>query len=372
MRTTLIIGLITLCSLSLLAQSNISITFNRPSKFAGSAAKIQVNFEGQEIILKNGASTSVNIAVSQPKVIEINIKGQFYKASYILHSVPGEDYVFEVGFGPSGVFIKLISGREDLVATSRVAEDSNYDWKSSYKTSKDGSIGLQAEKVHSSEEIRQEWLRKGGKVNYTSVNFIGTYFKQDIENYGALDGYGGGLSYFTNYLNLKIPEYKPGLTSWNSYNWGGGFDFLVYRMEYGLDEDLFTMNMSTITMNLLFTLDLGWTIGLGKFKTQEQWKGVALILKYRPSLNMVMGTSTVTIESSSPFVPSSTTTQNIDPTFNFNAGGFGFDFQFSNFYATMDKLAPLPTMKITGFILPPIGDSPLFISLGLGVLMYNK
>ncbi|PKP36342.1 MAG: hypothetical protein CVT98_08185 [Bacteroidetes bacterium HGW-Bacteroidetes-15] len=357
---------------SVFGQDGITISYTRPSKLSGSAVKIYITFDEQEISLKNGGSTSINLPLNSPRVIEIKVKAQVYKANYSLHAIPGENYSFEVGFGLRGVYIKLISGKEDLVATSRVAEDSNYDWKSSYKTSKDGSVGLQAEKVHSSEAIRQEWLRKGGKVNYTSVSFIGTYFRTDIENYGILDGYGGGLSYFTNHLNLKIPEYKPGLTSWNSYNWGGGFDFLIYSMKYGIDEELFRMDMNTLTMNMLFTLDLGWTLGVGKFKSVEQWRGVAFILKYRPAISLVMGSSTVSIEYTSPDIPSSTMASSIDPTFNFNFGGFGFDFQFSNFYATMDKLAPVPTMKLTAFILPPIGDSPLFISFGLGVLMYNK
>jgi hypothetical protein len=271
-----------------------------------------------------------------------------------------------------GIYIILLSGKEDLLVTSRVAEDSSYDWKSNLKTGQDGSIALNAEKTHSSDAIRQEWLRKGGKVSYTSISGNATYFNAKVKNYGNINGYGGGYSLFFNNFNLKIPEYKPGITNWNSFNWGFGYDLVLYGMNWGFDEEFYRMDMSSFMVNLMFTGNIGWTLGVGKFKSQEQWKGVAFVFKYKPALNMAMGASTIRITSDDPLFPDTETTTNIDPTFNLNLGGFGFDIQFSNFYATMQKLAPKPTLKLSAFVLPPIGDSPLFISVGLGILIYKK
>lgn len=76
--------------------------------------------------------------------------------------------------------------------------------------------------------------------------------------------------------------------------------------------------------------------------------------------------------SHSEFVPNMNTTTQMDPTGSLNLGGFGFDIQLSNYYATLNKLAPKPSLKLTAFIIPPIGDIPLFINIGLGINIYRK
>lgn len=372
MNKLLLAMLLLVSSIIARGQDNITIALERPSKLTGSAGKIFVSFEGQEVSLRNGSSTSINLPLPHPRVIEIKVKGQLYKASYSLHAIPGEVYSFEVGYGFKGVYINLISGNEDLIATSKVADDANYDWKSNLKRGQDGSLKFDAEKIHSSEEIRQEWLRKGGTIGYVSLGAVASYFSMDLEGFDPMNGYGGGLSYHYSWLNLNIPEYKPGLSTWRSFVGGLGFDALIYSTKMTIEEDLFSMKINNFNLTYIITANIGLTLGLGKFRAEDHWVGVAIIAKYRPSLNLFMGTSTIETISSTPYLPSSTTTTNIDPTSSFNLGGVGFDIEFSNYYATMSKLAPKPMLKVSAFVIPPVGDYPLFISIGLGLSIYKR
>ena len=353
-------------------QDNITITLERPSKLTGSAGKIFVSFEEQEVSLRNGASSSINMPLTYPRVIEIKVKGQIYKASYSLHAIPGENYSFEVGFGFRGVYINLVSGKEDLIATSKVAEDINYDWKSSLKKGQDGSIAFNAEKTHSSEAIRQEWLRKGGKISYLSLGFVGTYFRMDVEDYGPISGFGFGQNYHYNRLNLKIPEYNPGITKWNSFNWGVGMDALAFQTKMNFTEELFDMKMETANISIMLSASFGWTLGVGKFRSEDQWVGVALTLKYRPSFSILFAMTQTQIISKSPYIQSSTSSSSGDPITDYNLGAIGFDLEFSNYYATMKKIAPRPRLKLSAFVIPPVGDLPLFVSVGLGISFYRK
>ena len=79
----------------------------------------------------------------------------------------------------------------------------------------------------------------------------------------------------------------------------------------------------------------------------------------------------MTMESSNPLIPDYAATDS-DTQAQFNAGGFGFDIDFTSYSATMNKLAPKPKAKVSFFMLPPIGDNPLFISLSLGISMYSR
>jgi len=49
-----------------------------------------------------------------------------------------------------------------------------------------------------------------------------------------------------------------------------------------MEEELYSNEVSTLNINMMLTLDLGWTVALGKFKTKNHCIGVALLAKYRP------------------------------------------------------------------------------------------
>jgi hypothetical protein len=350
-------------------QSEIAITLIRPSKFTGSAAKINVRINEKEVVLRNGESSTVNCVVAANQPITIYANSNTSKEQISFNPIEGENYSFEIGFDLKGVYITKLSGEMSVIENEYVKDSKNSKVK---RVLFEPAFGAFSGSQSESEQTREEWLRKGGKVRYMSGTLNVIYFSLNSDDFGKMNGYGAGYSAFYNFFKLKLPEYKTGKANWNSFNWGFGYDFLMYSFKYSIEEDLFRMNSDILTVSLNVTGELGWTLGLGKFYSRDQWKGVALILKYRPSLNLTAGSVTTQIISSSPWLPNSNTTSSIDPTANLNLGGFGFDVQFSNFHTTMDKLAPRPSMKFSAFILPPIGDNPLFISAGVGFLIYKR
>lgn len=358
------------------AQDMVTLKFVRPAKFQGSAAKIKVIIQDNEYILKNGSNISVNVPLEFYKPTRIYCKsGLNPQASIYLRPKPEQVYEFEVGFNLKGVYINLVSGEEALLGDSKTQKDSVFvdgKWQTQLKVDKDNlALGFKAEKVDDSEALRQEWLARGGRIYYTSVMLTGTYYSMDIEKIGKMNGYGGGFSANMNWINLKIPTFKPGLSTWNSSNIGWGYDIMLYSFKYGYTEPLMSVDISSLTMTILINLNLGWTFGMGKFIDEGNWKGVAFTFKYKPTMNLSTTSSTVTMDSSSPYIQDNTSTTS-DSNFQLNAGGFGFDIDFSNFSATMNKLAPKPKTKLAFFVLPPVGDSPLFISVSLGISFYSR
>ena len=198
----------------------------------------------------------------------------------------------------------------------------------------------------------------------------------DIDKVGKMNGYGGGYSFFMNMINLKMPEYKTGPSNWKSFNWGLGYDLVIYNFKFPLDAGTLRIDMNSTYMNIMFTGNVGYTWGFGKYIDESTWKGVALTLKYKPSYNLSLVTSTITtkIPPMPPVYPNgyTQTTTDSQSSGSFNAGGFGFDLDFNKFSATAEKLAPRPRTKFSFFILPPIGDNPLFVSASLGVLFYPR
>ena len=373
MKKIALLSTLIICSLFAHSQNGIEITFKRASQLQGSAAKINISFLDQEITLRNGENETRWIPLESTTSITVLAKSLGGKETFTFDAMPNSQYTIEVGFALVGLYIRLADSIIGATTELDTTENKGNEWNSKLKVNRNnGSLSFKAETMHSSESIRQEWLKKGGKISYNSTMLNGTFFSLNQEDYGKINGFGGGISLFYNYINLKIPEYKPGITSWNSFNKGFGIDLLMYNTKFSMEEELFSTEVSTLNINMMLTFDLGWTVAFGKFKAEDHWIGVALLAKYRPSISLVQGTSTVNIISNSEFIPSSETTSKVDPSVSFNPGGFGFDLQLSNFYATMNQLAPKPTVKFTFFVLPPIGDNPLFISVGLGVLMYKN
>lgn len=242
-----------------------------------------------------------------------------------------------------------------------------------------GNEAISVENNHSSQDndIRDEWLKRGGKVYYVSVMLTGTYISMDMDKVGTMSGYGGGYSFFLNMIDLKMPQYTTGLSKWNSFNLGFGYDLVVYGFKYKMPPmSGVTVDMNSVYMNIMFTGNFGYTWGFGKYIDEATWRGVALTLKYKPSYNLSIVTSTITTKMPPmpPIYPNgyNQVTSDSQTSGSFNAGGFGFDIDFNKFSATAAKLAPRPRTKFSFFMLPPVGDNPLFVSASLGVLFYPK
>jgi hypothetical protein len=365
-----------LVGVSLYSQESITLRIVRPSRLSGAASVINLSVQGDAFTIKNGGT--LVLTLTPDYVSPIKIEGRLTsqtQANLSINPKPGETYEVEVGFNFNGIYIELKKGEEakpgEVVYVPKNETDTTK-WSSSLKVDrKTGGFGLKAEKDDPSEAIRKEWLQKGGRIKSESTMLTGMFFSMDIDGYGELNGYGGGISMYENYFKLKVPEYKEGFSSWNSFNAGYGFDWLLSSTKYTIDQSMFSMSVKSFSWNMLFAGNLGWTLGLGTFRGRENWKGVALTFKYRPTLNFTMTNSTIETKSSSPYIPNSKTSST-DSDYSFNAVGFGFDLQFSNFYATMEKLAPKPAAKFSFFFLPPTDKSPLFISLSLGILVYSQ
>lgn len=360
---------------SVAAQEPVTLKFTRPDKVQASASKIKLNVQGNEYIIKNGASISINVVPEYGKSLLIDAS----HATYYLKPKPGETYEFEVGFKFAGPYIMLLSGEEAKPGEIAQKTDTTAKpegWETNLKIDRDNmGAGITLQKTDQSEAIRQEWLSRGGKIKYESIVFNGTYFGMDMDMEGVdanrIDGYGGGISFYQNWINLKIPAYKTGTSSWNSFNIGWGYDMLVYAYKFNIKMDPITTKMDVVSISMPISANIGWTLGLGKFLDEGNWKGVALTLRYRPSLMINYSNSTVKMTSTDPHIPGSTTTGS-DSNVQFNAGGVGFDIDFSNFSSTMEKLAPKPKLKLSFFVMPPVKDMPLFISFGLGITTYSR
>lgn len=373
----LIFLLLLFASFAAQAQDGVTIKFIRPSKVQGSAVKIRILINDNEYLIKNGAEISVNIPHDYSKPLTIVAKAGGASQTYRLRAIPEEKYVFETGFEFKGIYLKLMEGNELAVGEVIQKVDTakaGGEWETKLRVDRDGkAAGFTIQRIDESEAIRQEWLARGGKIMNQSVLLTGTYFGMEMKDFNTrVDGYGGGVSLTQNWINLKIPEYKTGISTWNSFNYGWGFDMLLYQYKLNVNLDPSgSMDMSVLTISYPIAANLGWTFGLGKFLDPGNWKGVALTLKYRPSLTLNMVATTTTIKFPAP-LNTTQTEYNSDTNASFNLGGFGVDFEFSNFTATMNKLAPMPKAKFSFFVLPPVGDTPLFISISLGISWYSR
>lgn len=335
------------------SQETVTLKFNRPSNYQGSMTKIRIIILDNEYTLKNGSSISVNINPPKGKSIRIDCRaGLGGQTSFSFIPTPNQTYEFEVGFKTIGLYIDLLTG--DQAGTDNLND---------------------ANAPSQSESVRDEWLKKGGKIYYVSVLLTGTYIGMDIDGVGKMNGYGGGYSFFMNSINLKMPEYKTGSSNWKSFNWGFGYDLVINNFKFKMPATSgVKVDMNSTYLNIMITGNFGYTWGFGKYIDEATWRGVAVTLKYKPSYNLSLVTSTITttMPPMPPVFPNGYTkvTTNSESSGSFNAGGFGFDIDFNKFSATAAKLAPKPRTKFSFFVLPPIGDNPLFVSASIGVLFY--
>jgi hypothetical protein len=172
-----------------------------------------------------------------------------------------------------------------------------------------------------------------------------------------MTGFGGQFALSQTYLNFKIPEFKPGIRTWSSFVYGFSETFQIYGSKSTIEiVGMKPMSSTSLTSDIMLAPNLGYTLGLGKFKNETKWKGVALELTYRPSLDY----TTVVTENGS------------DHNISFNYMGFGFGLNFNNYTSNASRLAPKAQSKFTFFMLPPLKDMPLIITVGYGLTFYIK
>jgi hypothetical protein len=186
-----------------------------------------------------------------------------------------------------------------------------------------------------------------------SFTTAGTYTGMKMES-SSFSGTGVTFNMGATFLNFRPPvNDSDGILKWNSSVYGfmvtNQFMSTKTKVEIpGLEPEKFSM----MNFNLMLSGNIGYTFGFGKFRDETKWKGVALDLTYRPSAILTLNDS--------------------GGGASLNFLGFGVDVNFNNFTTNASRLAPKAQSKITFFMLPPIKDNPLFITLGYGVTYYIK
>lgn len=249
--------------------------------------------------------------------------------------------------------------------TQETLPDVDYDRKS-------GKVSVEYYKTLESDSKRRSWIENGGilkgsgftaNYTYTSMEF------EDMDTEFTMNGF--GFTYSGTMKFIQPPNYDKGKNSWGAFSIGfmGSFNgtFGSMDMETSYDywngsywvtvNDSYTMNMTMLTYE--FSGNIGYTFGLGRYFTPEEWKGVMLGLYWKP--NFVM--SKVTTEIEGEYYEG-------DPTSSFNPTGFQWTLDWGSFGALTNTLAKEAHLSINGFILPETDETPFVFSVGLGVVWY--
>jgi len=342
-------------SLILIAQEEVTFNFSFKEKRGYSKVAVTLYVNGTEALkLKNGNSTVYKATLDVSKPITVLAKNGMNKQEVSFFVSPGNKCVLEASFVASMLDLNLLSG-------GRIAPGTGS--KSSFLVNKkDLSVSYTSITTDASDTIRQQWLAKGGKIK--GMSYIGgATFTMMNESGMKMTGYGGQFALTQTYLNFKIPENKPGIRTWSSFVYGFSETFQIYGDKTTIEiEGMDPITSSSFSTNELISPDIGYTLGLGKFKNGTKWKGAAFELTYRPSLNY--GTSF----SSNPVTGEADVSHNT----SFNYMGFSFDVNFNSYTSNASKLAPKAQSKFSFFLLPPIKKVPLFISVGYGLTFYVK
>ena len=376
--------------------STTSLSFVRPQGTIGAFSSINISVNNLNIgQIENGSTFSHKLSISARSSVTVKATSSIYSREISFDVEPGQSYFFELGFLEQGIFMlsidqiaysrhlqnipstqtatttqqgaALVTSQGGSQATfvapgAKVQEQPTTSQPTTTQTSanqlitqalKDKQINYEYEKELDSEAIRKEWLQKGGQLTGTSfVGGLSVLYKED-ENF-ALNGAGLNVAYNQNLFNLKIPEYTTGPSSWSSFHFGYGLagSYNTSTIEFYYSEfDLDPIESTSYQLDL--NINVGLTLGLGRFIDKANWRGAAIELNYRPTY--------------STFIP-----EEGDPQSNFNFSGFSFDINGSNFTSSMNKIAPKAQMKFSLFILPPVKDLPLFVSINIGALWYSK
>ncbi len=328
----------------LFSQTNVKINIERSEKIIGAIANIVVSVDGEEIgKLKNGGSLTWETEWPADSLLLIKVVSGINRREMTVKILENECFL-ETGLAGAGIFLNMKSGVS-------IAEG-----KSGYSGAKlgkkDGSISYTAVTTLESDTIRKAWIEKGGKILSRSVGLAVslTSYKAD-----GISMKGGGFSenYSVTYLNFNVPKQEPGRQKWNSFIYGYAYSAAIYANNTTVEmPPLEPMTFETMSMSMLLSINTGYTYGIGKFKTENKWKGVAFDFTYRPSIGLNYSEG--------------------DGNFSFNPLGLGLDINFNSFSSNAAKLAPKAQSKFSFFMLPPLGDKPFFVTFGYGLTWYRK
>lgn len=345
MKTSVLLLLLFISSFSLYSQQEIELSILRESAKPMRKKQIPIYVNEQKVFsIKNGESLDYKISLDQGEPLSVLAKFGMNKRGVTVYPIPGRKVLFNLGYNGGLISLDIISGAKLKPGTGTVA--------GTRVNKKNLAVSYTSTTVDESDTLRQQWMDKGGWVQGMSRSFGASFMGLNSEGV-KMRGYGAFFVITSSYLNLKVPAPKPGLQKWHSAILGYSFreDLYVSTTEIEIPgSDPMTDGSGSFT--LMLTANVGYTLGLGKYKDPNKWKGVAFELSYKPSVYYDLLTEGAEVQ--------------------LNMAGFGFDVNFNSFASNAARIAPRAESKITIFALPPIKGMPLYLSFGYGRTFYRK
>ncbi|MGD9707977.1 MAG: hypothetical protein AB7V07_09985, partial [Candidatus Delongbacteria bacterium] len=229
-----------------------------------------------------------------------------------------------------------------------------------------GKLSVSYYQTLESDANRRSWIEDGGilkgsgmTVNYTmtSMDMGGTLGQFDMSGFGMT--YSGTLKW------IKPPSYDENKSTWSAFSLGamGSFNITFGSMEI---NDGFNTTTEYTMLAYEISGNIGYTFGLGRYLSPEDWKGVMLALYWKP--NFVISRYDTFITSDLTLIDGYSSSS--DPETAFNMTGFQWTIDFGDFGALADKLAKEAHFSINGFIIPETDTTPFMMSIGIGVVWY--
>jgi hypothetical protein len=232
-------------------------------------------------------------------------------------------------------------------------------------------LGVSVEKTHDSDRIRQAWAARGGNIGAVELSGGASFMYKftEVPRVMEMTMTGAGFSLSTRFSRLVFspPQYERDDRSWGAFKIGGGTDLAFFsvtnefRQCYvnGCSVSSTTSTSSMQSFSLVGTL--GFTRAFGRFTSPTKWSGVSLGIEWAPSYTM---TSTSSDAGGGGAAGGETTSS------AFNATGFAISLEGGSLEALTAKLAKKAHLKFRFFMLPPVGDLPLFVNFSAGAVMY--
>jgi hypothetical protein len=228
----------------------------------------------------------------------------------------------------------------------------------SYDVDKTG-IAVGFDQTLESDSVRKSWAESGGTLSGSEVG-LGVSFMALTKDFGigtmTMSGTGFQVSLGLSSLSLTPPDYETRGTSWTAWKVGVGtevasFSFTNTISSSYLGSSTTTGQMTQLTINGC----IGFLRATGSFDSETDWSGFAIGIDWVPSI--VKTTTTVGGSSVSS-----------DPTLNVT--GFALNFESGSMKAMAETMAKEAKFKLRLFLLPPVGDLPLFFSISAGWVWY--
>ena len=344
-------------SIVLLSQQTFNIKIERQKSLSGNLSPISIYYENNlQNKIKGKEVYNLTGALPSDSIIELRFKMPLQPGTKIF-LYPNENFTYDLlikkAFG--GLSIRDHSVYPEGTVGGVVKKDKVLPEGVSINK-KTLAVSYINEKTLSSDEIRKQWVRQGGSMVGRSLSYLFTYAGMKVESPGFTTKTtiaGAGWTYTQNHYSIKIPEYKTGIATWNSFVYGYGLSANLHMSSVDIIPPPTNDFEPILGGSFLFmaTGNFGYTLGVGKFKTETNYKGFAFELTYKPSLIATLSEG-------------GNNTQ-------INFKGVGFDITRNSFSAYANRIAPKAKSKFSFLFLPPLKNTPLMVSFGYGLVWYK-